>query len=80
MNLLFTGFNAAYLLSFNWTICALLALLFVVIMYTFLLFSLNINEIFRLLISNSSGVVLTKLYLFSNGCSFDILSGWKEVL
>ena len=79
MNLFFIGFNAAYLLFFNWTICALLALLFFVI-NIFLLLSSNIaNEILELFISNSLGVVLIKLYLLSNCCSFDILSGWKEI-
>ena len=77
-NLFFIGFNAAYLLFFNWTICALLALLFFVI-NIFLLLSSNIaNEILELFISNSLGVVLIKLYLLSNCCSLDILSGWKE--
>ena len=78
MNLFFIGFNEAYLLFFNWTICALLALLFFV-MYIFLLFSSNTNnEILGLFISNLVGVVLIKLYLLSNCCSFEILSGWKK--
>ena len=57
MNLFLNGFNAASLLFFNLTICALLALLYFVI-YIFLLFLPNIvNEVFGLFISNSVGVI-----------------------
>ena len=75
MNLFLNGFNAAYLLFYNFTICALLVLLFFVI-YIILLFSSNIvNEVLGLFISNSLGVILIKLYLLSNGFSFNIFSG-----
>ena len=54
MKLFFNHFNAAYLLFFNLTICALL----VCYIYIFLLFSSNIvNEVFGLFISNSVGVM-----------------------
>ena len=57
------------------TISALLVLLFFD-EYIILLFSSNIvNEILELFISKSLGVIFLKLYLFSNGFSFDILSG-----
>ena len=79
MNIFFNGFIAAYLSIFNLTICALLAPLFFGV-YNILLFSSNIvNEVLRLYISISFGVIWLKLYLFSNGFSFDILSGWKEI-
>ena len=75
MNLFFNGFIAAYVLFFNLIICALLVLLFFD-EYIFLSFSSNtVNKVLRLFFSNSSGVILIKLYLFSNGFSFDILSG-----
>ena len=34
-----------------------------------------VNEVLGLFISNSAGIILLKCYIFSNGCSFDILSG-----
>ena len=79
MNLFLRGFNAAYLLFFNWTMCALLVLSFLE-WCIFLLFSSNIvNEILELFVSNSVGVIWMKLYVFSNGFSFDILSGLEEM-
>ena len=79
MNLFLRGFNAAYLLFFNWTMYALLALSFSV-RYIFLLSSSNIfNEILELFVSNSVGVMWMKLYCFSNSFSYDVLSGWKEM-
>ena len=73
MNLFLNGLNAVYLLFFNLTIWVLLVLLFFVV-YIFLLLSSNIvNEILGLFDSKSEGVMLLKLYLFSNGFSFDIL-------
>ena len=80
MNLFFNGFIVAYLLFFNLVICPLLVLSFFDA-YILLLFSSNtVNEILGLFISNSLCVIFLKLYLFSNGFSFDILSGWKEIL
>ena len=79
INLFFNGFIAAYLLFFNLTICALLALLFFDV-YNLLLFSSDtVNEVLGLFISNSFGVIWIKLYLFSNTFRFDILSGWKVI-
>ena len=79
MNLFFNGFNDAYLFFVNLTVCVLLLLLLFV-RYIFLFFLSNIvNEVLRLFIGNLVGVIWMKLYLFSNGCSFDILSGWKEI-
>ena len=53
MNLSLGGFNAEHLLFFNWTMFALFAPLF-------LLSSSNIvNEILKLFVSNSIGVILT---------------------
>ena len=61
MNLFLGGFNAAYLLFFNQTMCALLVLSFLQ-WYLFLLSSSNIvNEILESFVSNSVGVMWMKL-------------------
>ena len=75
INLFLHGFIAAYLLSFNLTICALLVLLFFD-RYNILFFSSNtVNQILGLFISNLLGVMMLKLYFLSNNFSFDTLSG-----
>ena len=79
MNLFLGGFVAAYLLFFNWTIYALLVVSFLEV-YIFLLSSLNIiNDTLVLFVSNYVGVMWIKLWRFSNGFRFGILSGWKDV-
>ena len=78
INLFFNVFNAFYLSLFsNLIICTLVLLLFFVVYILFLFSSIIVNETFGLLVSNSLGDIPVKLYLFLDGFSFDILSGWK---
>ena len=79
MNLFLRGFEAAYLLFFNWTMYALLVLSFLWYIFFLLSSSNTVNEILELFVSNSVDAIWMKLYCFSNGFSFDILSGWKEI-
>ena len=61
MNLFLGGFNATYLLFFNWTMYNSLVLSFFA-WYIFLLSSSNVvNEILELFVSNSVGVMWMKL-------------------
>ena len=57
MNLFFNGFNAAYLLFLNLSICVLLVPLFFVTYIILLLSSNIVNEVLGLFISNSVGVI-----------------------
>ena len=75
MNLFLGGFSEAYLLFFNWTMCA-------VLVYCCIFCGINVLLFFviRVICLTFVGCYVNEIiFLFSYGFSIAILSGWKEM-